>query len=83
MKQVISPEETEIMRSAYIFLSKHCNPPANQDEEAPDWWLQTVQEMAQVCTAWDNHPLIGPVLLAIIDYLEIKAKKKSEGNDHV
>ena len=83
MKQVILPEETEIMRSAYVFLSKHCNPPANQDEEAPDWWLQTIQDMGKAYAVWDNHPLAGHIFLALIDYIEEKAKKKSEDNDHV
>lgn len=83
MEQTLTSEEREIMRHAFIFLKTHCNPPANSDECAPDWWLQTVQEMGKVCAAWDNHPLAGHIFLALIDYIEEKAKKKTEDNDHV
>ena len=80
MEQVLTPEETEIMRHAFIFLKTHCNPPANQDDLAPDWWIQTVQEMGSVCAAWNNHPLATHIFIALIDYIEEKAKKASEGN---
>ena len=83
MEQILTSEEREIMRHAFIFLKMHCNPPANSDESAPDWWLQAVQEMGSVCAAWNNHPLAGHIFLALIDYIEEKAKKKSEDNDHV
>ena len=83
MEQNLTPEEREIMRHAFIFLKTHCNPPANSDECAPDWWLQTVQEMSNVCAAWDNHPLAGHVFLALIDYIEEKAKKKTEETGNV
>lgn len=83
MEQNLTPEEREIMRHAFIFLKTHCNPPANSDGCAPDWWLQTVQEMGKVCAAWDNHPLAGRVFLALIDYIEEKAKKKTEETGNV
>ena len=51
MEQILTPEEREIMRHAFIFLKTHCNPPTSSDESAPDWWLQTVQEMGNVCSA--------------------------------
>lgn len=82
MEQILTPEEREIMRHAFIFLKTHCNPPANGDECAPDWWLQTVQEMGKVCSAW-NHPLASHIFLALIDYIEEKAKKITEENNHV
>lgn len=83
MEQNLTPEEREIMRHAFIFLKTHYNPPANSDGCAPDWWLQTVQEMGKVCAAWDNHPLAGHVFLALIDYIEEKAKKKTEETGNV
>ena len=82
MEQILTPDEREIMRHAFIFLKTHCNPPANSDKNAPDWWLQTVQEMGSVCAAWNNHPLAGHIFLALIDYIEEKAKK-TEDNNHV
>ena len=78
MEQIISAEEKEIMRNAYIFLANHCNPPANQEACACDWWLQTVQEMGQLSLVWNNHPLMMSLLIAIIDYLDGKANKKTE-----
>ncbi len=82
MEQTLTPEEREIMRHAYIFLKAHCTPPANSDESAPEWWLQTVQEMGAVCTAWGNHPLASHIFLALIDYIEEKAKSQSEEGNH-
>lgn len=83
MEQIITPEEKEIMRHAYVFLSTHCNPPANQETCACDWWLQTVQEMGQLSAVWNNHPLMMSLLMAILDYLEGKAKKKTEEFNYV
>ncbi len=83
MEQILTPEEREIMRHAFIFLKTHCNPPTSSDESAPEWWLQIVQEMGKVCSAWNNHPLASHIFLALIDYIEEKAKKKAEENNHV
>ena len=83
MEQIITPEEREIMRNAYVFLATHCNPPANHDECACDWWLETVREMGRVCAAWNNHPLAIEILIALCNYIEGKAKKKTEEADHV
>jgi len=83
MEQRITPEEREIMRHAYVFLETHCDPPANQEEGACDWWIQAAQEMAQVCSAWNNHPLAMAVLIAIYDYVGEKAKKKTEEAENV
>ena len=55
MEQVMTFEEQEIMRNAYVFLKHHCNPPANSDENAVGWWTQAAQEMGAVCGAWSNH----------------------------
>lgn len=82
MEQTLTPEEHEIMRHAFIFLKTHCNPPANSDSRAPEWWIQTVQEMGTVCAAWGNHPLASHVFMALIDYIEEKAKKIPEDNDN-
>jgi len=83
MEQAMTYEEQEIMRNAFIFLKNHCNPPANSDDHAVDWWTQAAQEMATVCHAWNNHPLAMEVFVAIYDYIGEKAKMKSEENEHV
>ncbi len=83
MDQAMTFEEQEIMRNAYVFLKNHCNPPANQDENACNWWMQAAQEMGQVCGAWNNHPLATEVFLALYNYIEGKAKKKTEEHDNV
>ena len=73
MEQILTPEEHEIMRHGFIFLKTHCNPPANSDERAPGWWLQTIQDLGKAYAVWDNHPLAGHIFLALIDYIEEKA----------
>ena len=40
---------------------------------APDWWLQTIQDLGKAYAVWDNHPLAGHIFLALIDYIEEKA----------
>ncbi len=83
MEENMTQEEQEIMRNAFIFLKTHCNPPFNTADTAHTWWLQTVQEMVAVCNAWNNHPLAIAVFLALYDYIEDKANKKTEGSKDV
>lgn len=42
-----------------------------------------VVSMGQVCAAWNNHPLAIEILIALCNYIEGKAKKKTEEADHV
>ena len=67
MEQKITPEELEIMRSAYVFLRDHC------DERTDEWWKQAAGEMAAVSARWNNHPLAVEVLMAIYNYIDRKA----------
>ena len=83
MDQMMTFEEQEIMRNAYVFLKNHCNPPANQEANACDWWMQAVLELGQVCEAWNNHPLAKEVFMALYAYIEGKARKKTEEFGHV
>ena len=73
MEQKITPEELEIMRSAYVFLRDHCCPPKNSDERTDEWWKRTAGEMAAVSARWNNHPLAVEVLMAIYNYIDWKA----------
>lgn len=83
MEEKLTFEEREIMRNAFVFLRNHCNPPANQDENACDWWMQAAEEAGQVCGAWNNHPLAIEVFVALYSYIDGKAKKKTEEAENV
>lgn len=80
MNQSLTPEEHEIMRHAFIFLKTHCNPPANSDDKAIEWWTQSYREMGAVSSAWNNHPLAIHVLIALMNYIEEKARIISKEN---
>lgn len=80
--QGVSAQEREVMRQVYHFLDHHCNPPMNSDENAGDWWCHTVQDANEMYNAWkydpDVHPLMSELLMAILNYIEQKAKRATE-----
>lgn len=39
----VTNEEWQIFKEAYQYFSDHCLPPANQDENAVDWWMSAAQ----------------------------------------
>lgn len=86
-RQGISAQEREVMRQVYYFLDHHCNPPLTTDEESEEWWCQTVQEMNEMYNAWksdpDVHPLMSELLMAILNYIERKAKRVTEETEDV
>lgn len=74
----ISGQEREIFAQAYRFFEAHCDPPANQDESAVDWWMTTVQMMGDLSAKWKNHKLMDALLIAVLEYIEYKAKEKTK-----
>ena len=74
----VTNEEYQIFREAYQFFANHCLPPANQDEEAIIWWTRTAAAVNCLNQKWKDYPLMRSLLLGIYEYLEHKAKEKTE-----
>ena len=80
----MTPEENNIMRDAFYFLRDHINPPAIGTDECAEFFSKAAQELSQlVSVTWNNHPLAIEILIALCNYIEGKAKKKTEEADHV
>ena len=79
MAAQISPDEREMMKDAYRYLSKYIDPPASGTDAAIEWWTAAAQEVSDlVGRKWNNHPLIMQVMLGIYSYLEHKAKEATQ-----
>ena len=78
MNSDITNEEQEIFREAYQYFASHCSPPANQDEDAVAWWTAAATDVFALDQKWKDYPLMRGFLLAIYEYLEYKAKEKTE-----
>lgn len=74
----ITNEEREIFREAYQYFAAYCTPPANQDEDAVAWWTAAAKEVCTLDHKWQEYPLMRGLLLAIYEYMEHKAKEKTE-----
>ena len=74
----ITNEEREIFREAYQYFAAYCTPPANQDEEAVAWWTAAAKDVCTLDHKWQGYPLMRGLLLAIYEYMEHKAKEKTE-----
>ena len=73
----VTNEEWQIFKEAYQYFSDHCLPPANQDENAVDWWMSAAKDMGELDQKWKDYPLMRSLLLAIYEYMEFKAKEKT------
>ena len=78
MNSDITNEEREIFREAYQYFASHCNPPANQDEGVADWWKEAAEEICVLDKKWKEYPLMRGFLMAIYEYMEHKAREKTE-----
>ena len=67
----------QIFKEAYQYFSDHCLPPANQDENAVDWWMSAAKDVGELDQKWKDYPLMRSLLLAIYEYMEFKAKEKT------
>ena len=74
----VTDEEWTIFKEAYQFFAAHCDPPANQDEQAGDWWQETCNAVCAADRRRQGCPLMRHLLFGIFDYLEDKAKAKTE-----
>ena len=74
----ITNEEREIFREAYQYFAAYCTPPANQDEEAVAWWTAAAKDVCTLDNKWQGYPLMRGLLLAIYEYMEHKAREKTE-----
>ncbi len=74
----VTNEEYELFREAFQLFSSHCTPPANQDDGAVAWWTETAEAVCALDSKWKEYPLMRGLLLAIYEYLEYKAKEKTE-----
>lgn len=75
-------EEIRMFREAYEFFKRFCDPPANQDKQAPDWWCNAAAEVAALDNRWKDYPLMRGFLMAIYDYLEAKSRQKTKELAH-
>jgi len=73
----VTNEEWQIFKEAYQYFSDHCLPPANQDENAADWWMSAAKDVGELDQKWKDYPLMRSLLLAIYEYMEFKAKEKT------
>lgn len=75
----VTDEEWEIFRQAYIFFSEHCDPPANSDCHALDWWTECHEKLLALDMEWSaKNPLMRSLLLAIEENLDFKARERTE-----
>lgn len=81
MANEVSSIEKRIFREAFEFFARHCCPPANQEENAVDWWTETATDVVEVDSKWTEYPLMRGFLLAIYEYIEHKAKEKTKEID--
>lgn len=81
MSDEVTTIEKRIFREAYEFFARHCCPPANQEGNAVDWWMDTAKDVSVVDSKWTDYPLMRGFLLAIYEYLEFKAKEKTKEID--
>lgn len=69
-EQPVHPNEREMMRQAYRYLSRYSHPPVNRAPDAAAWWRCAAREMAALDAAWNGHPLMRGVLIALYEYIE-------------
>lgn len=70
----VTNEEWQVFKEAYQFFSDHCLPPANQDEDAVEWWMSAAKDVGELDAKWKDYPLMRSLLLGIYEYIEFKAK---------
>jgi hypothetical protein len=73
----VTNEEWQIFKEAYQYFSDHCLPPANQDENAVDWWMSAAKDVGELDQKWKDYLLMRSLLLAIYEYMEFKANEKT------
>lgn len=74
----ITREDRTIFREAFTFYSKHCDPPANQYDDAVEWWSDTAREVGVLDAKWQEYPLMRSLLIAIYEHMEFKAKENTK-----
>jgi len=74
----VSNEEWQIFKEAYKYFADHSNPPASQDQNSTTWWMTAAADVTALDQKWKEYPLMRGLLLAIYDYLSIKAKEKTK-----
>ena len=74
----VTNEEWQIFKEAYQVFSDHCFPPANQDENAVEWWTSMATDVGALDQKWREYPLMRSLLLGIYEYIEFKAKEKTK-----
>ena len=74
MKSNVTQEEWQIFREAYQFFAAHACPPAPAETGAVVWWMNTASDMIKLDQQWKAYPLMRILLMAIYEYLELKAK---------
>ena len=74
----VTDQEWQIFKEAYLYFEAHCDPPANQAENACDWWSVAANDVAEVDNRWNGYPLMRELLLAIYNYLDYKAKERTK-----
>jgi hypothetical protein len=53
----VTNEEWQIFKEAYQYFSDHCLPPANQDENAVDWWMSAAKDVGELDQKWKDYPM--------------------------
>ena len=80
----MTSEEKGIMEDIYYLLRDYGNPPAINAAGCEDFWYKAGKELTDIVgKKWNNHPLATEVFLALYNYIEGKAKKKTEEHDNV
>lgn len=73
----VTHEDRLIFREAFTFFSKYCDPPANQYENAVEWWSDAAQDVGTLDAKWQEYPLMRNLLIAIYEHMEFKAKERT------
>lgn len=73
----VTREDRLIFREAFTFFSKYCDPPANQYENAVEWWSDAARDVGTLDAKWQEYPLMRSLLIAIYEHMEFKAKEST------
>ena len=77
MTDIITAEERNAFRAAYNFLNRHHDPLCYLDEEFDAWWESVGKDISEICGT-DDQSLRWFLLIAVMDYMNEKAKKRSK-----
>ena len=72
----VTNEEWQIFKEAYQYFSDYCMPPANQDENAADWWMSAAKDVGELDQKWKDYPLMRSLLLAIYEYINKRLRNR-------